>query len=130
MKAETEDIRSRTKAMREERMKANMGACMVDIKNDLKETTACQDPMEANLERMEPNPEGKEAAVERQETLNEEVAVHPLRACRNEGTACQETTEAYLEEKEEPDSDEMKPEVAHQEVLREDARMMPVGEPR
>jgi hypothetical protein len=43
---------------------------------------------------------------------------------------CQEKTEAYLEGKEGPASEEMKPEVAHQEVLREGAVVMPVGEPR
>jgi hypothetical protein len=43
-----------------------------------------------------------------------------------EGTmACQETTEARLEGKERPASEEMK--VAHQEILREDAVVMPVG---
>jgi hypothetical protein len=33
------------------------------------------------------HPGEKEAAVERQETPNEEVAIHTLRTCRNEGTA-------------------------------------------
>jgi hypothetical protein len=47
-----------------------------------------------------------------------------------ETTACQETIEARLERKEEPASEEMKPEVAHQEVPREDAEEMPVGESR
>jgi hypothetical protein len=47
-----------------------------------------------------------------------------------ETTACQETMEARLEGKEEPASEEMKPEVAHQEVPWEDAKEMPVGEPR
>jgi hypothetical protein len=32
IRAKTEVIRARTKAMREERMKANMDACMADIK--------------------------------------------------------------------------------------------------
>jgi hypothetical protein len=41
---------------------------------------------------MEPNPEEKEAVVERQEIPNEEVAIHSLRACRNERTAIQEAT--------------------------------------
>jgi hypothetical protein len=94
IQAETEAIRARRKAVREERMKTNMDACM------------------------EPNPGEKEAAAERQETPNEEVAIHPLRACQNETVACQETVEARLEE-EKPASVEMKPEVAHQEVPRE-----------
>jgi hypothetical protein len=56
-------------------------AWLKDLKFDRKETTACQDAMETNLEKVEPNPGEKEAAVERQETPNEEVAIHPLRAC-------------------------------------------------
>jgi hypothetical protein len=129
IRAETEAIRARTKAMREERMKANREACMADIKNDRKETTACQDAMEANLETIEPNPAGNEAAVERRETLNEEVAVHPLRACRNETMACQKKTEARLQR--EPASEDMTLEVAHeQEVPLDDAVAIPVGEPR
>jgi hypothetical protein len=144
--------------MRDKKMKANMDACIADIKNDRKETTACQDAMEANLEemnashkemlakmeaerkadleilrsmmermtnanlaktdvklkeltetiqkthveceeptsadmnacqdameanlvKMEPNPGEKEAAVEWQETPNEEVAIYSLREC-------------------------------------------------
>jgi hypothetical protein len=56
-----------------------------------------------------------------------------LKADRENGEetmACQERTEARLEEEEEPTSVEMKPEVAHEEVSREDAAVMPVGEPR
>jgi DNA-binding IclR family transcriptional regulator len=56
-RAATEAIQARTEAMREGRMKANINACIADIKNDRKEMTACQDAMEANLETMEPNPE-------------------------------------------------------------------------
>jgi hypothetical protein len=41
-----------SKARREERMKANMDACMADIKNNRQETTSCQDAMEANLEKV------------------------------------------------------------------------------
>jgi hypothetical protein len=99
--AETGAIRIRTKAMRDKRMKASRDACFADIKNNRKETTACQNAMEANLEKVEPNPGEKEAAVERQETSNEEVAIHPLTACRNEGTVCQEKMEAHLKEEEE-----------------------------
>jgi hypothetical protein len=47
------------------------------MKNDRKETTACQDAMEANLDKMEPNSGEKEAIVEQQEIPNEEVAIHP-----------------------------------------------------
>jgi hypothetical protein len=38
--------------------------------------------------------------VERQENPNEEVAIHSLRACQNEWTACQEVMEASPEKME------------------------------
>jgi hypothetical protein len=50
--------------------------------------------MEDNLEKIELNPGEKEAAVERQETPNEEIAIYSLRECRKETIACQGTTEA------------------------------------
>jgi hypothetical protein len=107
----------------------SQNGCLYDgHKNDRKETTACQDAMEANLETMEPNPGGNEAVVERRETLNEEVAGHTRRACRNETMACQETMEARLK-KEKPTSMELKPELADEKVPLEDAVLIPVGEP-
>jgi hypothetical protein len=46
-----------------------------------------------------------------------------------EAMACEEKTEVRLEEKEEPTSVEMKPEVAHdQEVPVQEAEVVPVGE--
>jgi hypothetical protein len=48
---------------------------------------------------------------------------------REETMSCQEKTEARLEE-EELASVEMVPEVADEEVLKEDATVVPVGEPR
>jgi hypothetical protein len=84
IKAWGEKLDADSKAMREERMKANMDACMADIKDNRKETMACLEETEARLEV-----EGKPASVD------------------------------------------TKPEVAHeQEVPREDAEVMPVGEPR
>jgi hypothetical protein len=77
-----------------------MAAWITDTKNDRKETTACQDAMETNLEKMEPNPGEKEAVVERQEIHNEEVAIHSLRAYRNGRTACQEATKTNPEKME------------------------------
>jgi hypothetical protein len=74
-----------------------MDAWMVDSKNDQKEMTTCQNAVEANLEKIEPNPGEKEAVVERQEIPNSEVAIHSLRACRNERTACQEVMKANRE---------------------------------
>jgi hypothetical protein len=103
------------KAMQDKRMKANIDACIADIKNDRKETMDCQDAMEANLEKMEPNPGEKEAGVERQETPNEDVAIYSLRKYRKETMACQGTTEARLES-----------ELEHQEIPNEDAVVKPV----
>jgi hypothetical protein len=74
-----------------------MDAWITDMKNDRMETTACQEAMEANLEKMEPNPAEKEAVVERQEIPNEEVAIHSLMACQNERKTCQEETKANPE---------------------------------
>jgi hypothetical protein len=76
---------------------------------------ACQDVMEANLVKIEPTPGEKEAAVERQETPNEDVAIYSLRECRKETMACQGTTEARLESESE-----------HREVPNEDAVVKPV----
>jgi hypothetical protein len=36
-----------------------MRVCIADVKYDRKETTACQDAMEVNLEKMDPNPGDK-----------------------------------------------------------------------
>jgi hypothetical protein len=47
-----ETNRARTKVMQDKRMKANIDTCSADRK----ESTAYQDAMEANLEKMEPNP--------------------------------------------------------------------------
>jgi hypothetical protein len=83
-------------------------------------------PLEANLDNIEPNPGETEAVVERQQTTNEEVAINSPRACQDERTTCQETMEACLKGKEEPASMELKPEVADEEVLLEDAVVKPV----
>jgi hypothetical protein len=99
-------------------------AWLTEIKNDRKETMACLEeaearlevedktvsvdttpvvaheqevPLEANLERTEPNPRETEAVMERQETSNKEVAINFPRACQNERTKCQEATKANSE---------------------------------
>jgi hypothetical protein len=69
----------------EEPISADMKACQ--------EKTPCQDAMEANLKKMEPNPGEKEAVLERQVIANEEVVIHSLKACRNERTAPKEANE-------------------------------------
>jgi hypothetical protein len=107
IRTETEAIRARTTAMQDERIKANIYACQ--------ETSACQDAMEASLMEMKPNSGEKEAAVERQETPNEDVAIYCLRECRKETMACQETTEARQESESE-----------HREVPNEYAVVKPV----
>jgi hypothetical protein len=50
MKAWGEKLDADSKAMREERMKANMDACMADIKDNREKTIPCQETMEARLE--------------------------------------------------------------------------------
>jgi hypothetical protein len=67
-----------THVEREKSTSADMNACQG--------TTACQDAMEANLVKMERSPGEKEAAVELQETPNEDVAIYSLREClRDDG---------------------------------------------
>jgi hypothetical protein len=109
--AETKAIQARTKAMRDKRIEANM-------KDDRKATTACQDAMEASLRNIEPNTEEKETVLARHEIPKEEVAVH------SETAASQEAAETK------PNPGKMQSVQEHQEILKEDAVVMPVGEPR
>jgi hypothetical protein len=94
-----------------EKMMARRDAWLADIKNDRKETMACLEetearlevddkpasadttpevaheqevPLDANLEKIEPNPGETEAVVERQQTPNEEVVINSPRACQDE----------------------------------------------
>jgi hypothetical protein len=53
--------------------KEKMDALIANIKIDRKETTACHDEMEARINKIEPNPEEKETAMEQHEIPNEEV---------------------------------------------------------
>jgi hypothetical protein len=55
--------------------------------------------------------------------------VRDINGTRGEKMACQGKAEAHLEG-EEPTSVDMEPEAAHGEVPREDAAVMPVGEPK
>jgi hypothetical protein len=103
-----------------------MDTWIADKKNGRKERTACQEATETNPEKTEPNPGEKEAFVERQETPNEEAAIHSLRTCRKEWTACQETTEARLES-EEPTSVDMESEAVHEEFRMEEAAVKSSG---
>jgi CRISPR/Cas system-associated exonuclease Cas4 (RecB family) len=64
----------------QEQKDANLSEIIVELKDGRKEKTAGQEVMEANLEKMEPNPREKEAVAERQVNPNEEVAIHSLRA--------------------------------------------------
>jgi hypothetical protein len=81
--------------------------------------------MEANLEKMEINPGEKGAAVERQETPNEEIVIYSLRECRKETMTCQGTTEARLE-CEKPTPMNRESEAEHREVPKKDAVVKPV----
>jgi hypothetical protein len=52
-------------------MRSIVNSWIADMENDLKETTTCQDAMEANRMKMEPNPGETEAVQKRQENPNE-----------------------------------------------------------
>jgi hypothetical protein len=52
---------------------------------------------EACLDSQKSDAGGKGTVAERQKNRNEEVAIHSLRACREDRMACQETMEARLE---------------------------------
>jgi hypothetical protein len=99
-----------------------MDACVTDMKNAQKETTACHDEMEASLKKMEPNPGEKETAVEQQEFSNE-VTVRSQRTCRSKTAASQENTE-----KTEPEPGMMHSVEEHQEIPKEKAVVKPVKE--
>jgi hypothetical protein len=92
-------------------MLAKMQERMVD-REDLKEMT---EKMDANMGSMKAE---LKSAIENLKTNQEETM------------ACQGNVEACLEKEDKPASVDMTPEVAHEEVPREDAARMPVGEPR
>jgi uncharacterized protein YdaU (DUF1376 family) len=71
MKADREMMAAETKDMRNKRMEAHMS-------DGQKETTACQDAMEANLEKTESNPGIMQYIEEHQEIPKEEAAVKPV----------------------------------------------------
>lgn len=72
----------------ETKMDANLRENIVEIKDWQKEIMSCQDAMETNLEKIEPNSGEVDTIVEWQEIPNKELAIHSLRACWNERTAC------------------------------------------
>jgi hypothetical protein len=123
MQARLDAWQARMDANHEMRM-ARRVAWLTERRNDRKETMACLEqmearlevedkpasvdttpevahkqevPLEADLEKIEPNPGETEAVVERQQTSNEEVAINSPRACQNERTTCQEATKANPE---------------------------------
>jgi hypothetical protein len=93
----------------------NIDACVAIRRDDREVTMSCQ-------EMMEPNSGEKEAVVDRQVNPNEEVAIHSLRACRSKTTASQEGTAT------EPYPGKMQSVEEHQEIPKEEATVMPVGE--
>jgi hypothetical protein len=94
------------------------------IKDARKKTTTCQEVTRANPEKIKPNSEEKETAMEQHEIPNEEVAVQSQKTCRSETAASQEDTETK------PDPGTMQSVEEHLEIPKEDAIVMPVGEPR
>jgi hypothetical protein len=95
-------------------MEANMN-------DDRNESTACQDTMEANTEKLEPNPEEDEAVLERKRVHNQETAIHSLKDDQNETTAYNEATEKI-----ETDPGMMQSAEEHQDILSEHVAVMPV----
>jgi hypothetical protein len=79
IQADTKSIRAEMKAMQDKRMEANMN-------DDQKESTACQDAMEANPEKTVPHPEMMQSEEEHQEIPTEDAAVmlvgEPRKRCR------------------------------------------------
>jgi hypothetical protein len=81
MDANIKDLKENIKSSKAE-MTSIVDAWITGTNNARKKTNACQEVTGVNPEKMEPNPEEKEAVVKWQEILNEEAAVHSLRACR------------------------------------------------
>jgi hypothetical protein len=101
-----------------------MDTCVANMKDDRKETTACHDEIVASIKKIEPNLGAKEAIAEWQKISNEEVAIHSLRACQSETAASQEDMETK------PDPGKMQSVEEHQEIPKEEAAVMPIGELR
>jgi hypothetical protein len=104
-------------------IKANHAKADADMKTMLAKMDANQAKEDANIkttqDKMEANMGSMQAELK--------SAIKDLKINGEETMACQETMEARLEGKEEPASEEMKPEVAYQEVSREHATVMPVA---
>jgi hypothetical protein len=89
-----------------------------------KEMTACQYAMETSLKNMESNPGEEKTAVRQHEIPKEKVAVPFQKTCRSETGTSQEDTETK------PDPGKMQSVEDHLEISKEEAAVMPVGEPR
>jgi hypothetical protein len=70
--------------MREERMKANMDACMADIKDNREETMTCHGATEADIEKIEPDSGMMQSIAEHQEISREDAAVMPVGGLRKQ----------------------------------------------
>jgi hypothetical protein len=112
--AETKAILAEMKARREKMMEAQTN-------DDRNEWTACQDVMEANPEKMEPNTEENEAALERQRVHKEDTAIQSQKDNQNETTADNKATEKI-----ETDPGMLLSIEEHQDVPIEDFAVMPV----
>jgi hypothetical protein len=79
-KRDAKQMRLETKTEYQEKM----NDLIVDMKDGQKGRMACQEVMQANPEKTEPNPVEKEAIEEWQENPNKEATNHFLRVCRKE----------------------------------------------
>jgi hypothetical protein len=100
--------------------KGKMDTWIANIKDARKKTTACQEVMRANPEKIETNMGEEETVVEQHKIPNQEVAVHSQRTCQSKTAASQDDTET------EPDPGKMQSMEEHQEIPKEEAAVMPV----
>jgi hypothetical protein len=75
MGAKTKTILAETKARRDKRMEANTN-------DNGNKSTACQDAMEANPEKIEQDPGMMQSVEEHQDVPNEDVAVMPVKGLK------------------------------------------------
>jgi hypothetical protein len=82
--ARLDELLKDMKNMRKEGMKANMDACMADIKDNREEMMACQEKTEARLQEEPASEDMTLEVAHEQEVLREDAAVMPVRGLRKQ----------------------------------------------
>jgi hypothetical protein len=128
LKAMLAEIYANMKTDKEE-MLAKIDASHKEAETDRKAYREALNEITTKIDRMDAN---MEFMQERMNARHKEMMawLTGRNDTREETMACQENMEARPEGKEEPTSTDMEPEVAHEEVPKEDAAVMLVGEPR